>query len=230
MSAEVDDLKEALVGRSPSPVNGFHHPPPSSNVLSIKTTSPNPPTLTSPSNSPQPRPFPALQPLEVASPTGSILPLTSIPTRHRPFLYLLCVCAFFVAFRPSEPYLTQYLMEDKGLGEAVVNEKVYPVWTYSYFAFLVPVGLAGEWLGYRALIGAEFALLLVTYVILIWGEGLQWMQVMQVTFGFTSAAQSCVFFTYIYQCCPLALYHTAVSPNPPTYLRPSPVPRQRMVS
>jgi thiamine transporter 2/3 len=103
-------------------------------------------------------------------------------------------------------------MEDKGLGSEAVNEKVYPVWTYSYFAFLVPVGLAGEWLGYRPIIGAEFVFLLVTYVILIWGEGLQWMQVMQVTFGFTSAAQTCVFFTYVYQCCPLELYHTAVSP------------------
>ena len=72
-------------------------------------------------------------------------------------------------------------------------------------------GWAGEWLGYRAIIGAEFLFLLVTYVILIWAEGLRWMQLMQVTFGFTSAAQSCVFFTYIYQCCPAQLYHTAVS-------------------
>ena len=207
MSEADYELKVALVDHSPTTSSTNGH-----SATTTPNLSPSPPLLAPlfPPSSPPPT-FHPPTPLEVASPTGSILPLTAVPSLHRPFLYLFCVCSLFVTFRPSEPYLTQYLMDDKGLGAEAVNERVYPVWTYSYFAFLVPVGLAGEWLGYRAIIGAEFLFLLVTYVILIWAEGLRWMQLMQVTFGFTSAAQSCVFFTYIYQCCPAQLYHTAVS-------------------
>ena len=199
------ELKVALVDHSATSSTNGH------TSTTLLAQSPSPSLSTSPFSASSPPSFPPPAPLNLASPTNPVLPLTAVPLQHRHFLYLLCVIAFFVTFRPSEPYLTQYLMDDKGLGAEVVNEKVYPVWTYSYFAFLLPVGLAGEWLGHRAVIGAEFLFLLVTYVILIWGEGLQWMQFMQVTFGFTSAAQSCVFFTYIYHCCPPQLYHTAVS-------------------
>lgn len=138
-------------------------------------------------------------------------PSGSVPPAHRPFLYLLCVCSFFVTFRPSEPFLTPYLIDYKALGADAVNERVYPTWTYSYFAFLLPAGVLGEVLGYRAMIAAQLLSLLATYSILIWAEGLQWMQFMQVTFGFSSAVQSCVFFTYIYRCSPVEIYPTVVS-------------------
>ena len=136
---------------------------------------------------------------------------SGVPPVHRPFLYLLCVCSFFVTFRPSEPFLTPYLIDYKGLGADAVNERVYPTWTYCYFAFLLPAGVLGEVLGYRAMIAAQLLSLIATYSILIWAEGLQWMQFMQVTFGFSSAVQSCVFFTYIYRCSPVEIYPTVVS-------------------
>ena len=140
-----------------------------------------------------------------------VSPSMESPPAHRPFLFLLCLCSFFVTFRPSEPFLTPYLIADKGLGADVVNERVYPTWTYCYFAFLLPAGVLGEVFGYRAMIVSQLVSLLVTYCILIWADGLQWMQLMQVTFGFASAVQSCVFFTYVYRCTPVELYPTVVS-------------------
>ena len=136
--------------------------------------------------------------------------LVGVPHVHRPFLFLLCFCSFFVTFRPSEPFLTPYLIDYKGLGADSVNERVYPTWTYCYFAFLLPAGVLGEVVGYRVMIVAQLIALLATYVILIWAEGLQWMQFMQVTYGFASSVQSCVFFTYIYRCTPVELYPIVV--------------------
>ena len=137
--------------------------------------------------------------------------LNSVPAAHRPFLFLLCFVSFLVTFRPSEPFLTPYLIESKGLGADMVNERIYPTWTYCYFAFLLPAGMAGEVVGYRPMIVLQLLSLLVTYCVLIWAEGVQWMQFMQATFGFASAVQSCVFFTYIYRCSPVELYPTVVS-------------------
>ena len=145
-----------------------------------------------------------------AVPPCPSLPVLGVPAVHRPFVFLLCLCSFFATFRPSEPFLTPYLIDYKGLGADAVNERVYPTWTYSYFAFLLPAGVMGEVVGYRPMIVAQLLALLATYVMLIWAEGLQWMQFMQVTYGFASAVQSCVFFTYIYRCSPVEIYPTVV--------------------
>ncbi len=50
--------------------------------------------------------------------------------------------------RPSEPYLTEFLTGAKGLDEDDVYQKIYPVWSYSYFALLVPVFLLTDLLRY----------------------------------------------------------------------------------
>ena len=108
----MEELKEALVERPrSSSANG--NPPPSS----IGRPPSKPWLSTSPlPSSAWPPAFPALPPLEVSSPTGPLLPLTAIPARHRPFLYLLCVCAFFATFRPSEPLPDAVPDGGQGLG------------------------------------------------------------------------------------------------------------------
>ena len=146
--------------------------------------------------------------------------LSSVPSAHRPFLFLLCFVSFFVTFRPSEPFLTPYLIDDKGLGADAVNERVYPTWTYCYFAFLLPAGVLGEVVGSRAMIVAQLSSLLATYVILIWAEGVAWMQFMQATYGFASAVQSCIFFTFVYRCTPVELYPIVVRGTAETGQRP----------
>lgn len=211
--SDEDDEKRVWHGNGHS--NGAHEAYTVSLLAEEKHKPPTKPAATAASSAPFSHSTP--HSLDIASDSSSFVAksspaaLTGIPSVHRPFLFLLCLCSFFVTFRPSEPFLTPYLIDYKGLGADAVNERVYPTWTYCYFAFLLPAGVLGEVIGYRPMIVAQLISLLATYVILIWAEGLQWMQFMQVTFGFASAVQSCVFFTYIYRCSPVELYPTVVS-------------------
>ena len=63
-------------------------------------------------------------------------------------LMLLCLYGFFKELRPSEPYLTDYLVNEeyKNLTQDAVYNQVYPVWPYSYFGLLVPVFLLTDYL------------------------------------------------------------------------------------
>ena len=63
-------------------------------------------------------------------------------------LVLLCMYGFFKELRPSEPYLTDYLVNEeyKNLTQDAVYNQVYPVWPYSYFALLIPVFLLTDYL------------------------------------------------------------------------------------
>ena len=58
-----------------------------------------------------PLPSPATE----AATSSSAAVLNAVSSVHRPFLFLLCLCSFFVTFRPSEPFLTPYLIDYKGL-------------------------------------------------------------------------------------------------------------------
>ncbi len=73
---------------------------------------------------------------------------------YRITLLLLCCYGFFKELRPSEPYLTEYLIGNqwKNLTEDAVYNKVYPIWPYSYFGLLVPVFLLTDLLRYKPVI------------------------------------------------------------------------------
>ena len=101
----------------------------------------------------------------------------------------LCLAGFLMSFKPSEPFLTNFLVDVKGLSDKVVSDDVYPVWTYSFLACLLPAGLAAHALGARTVVAVGFAARLATRAILLWGEGLGAMQAMQVTFGLASACE-----------------------------------------
>ena len=55
----------------------------------------------------------------------------------------MCVCVYgllgdlFQELKPSEPYLTPYLIVDKGFANDEVANEIYPLWTYSYLVFSV---------------------------------------------------------------------------------------------
>lgn len=105
----------------------------------------------------------------------------------------------FKACKPSEAFLSPFLIEDKHLTPDQVNNQVYPVFTYSYFLALPLLPYLAEWLGYRRVIYVlEDGSMLATRFILIFGVGLLWMQSMQVTFGLVCASQV-VYFSYAYR-------------------------------
>ena len=57
-------------------------------------------------------------------------------------LLVLCALAFCLGCQPSEPFLTPYMAEDKGLNSSQIDDQVYPFWTWSYFVVLLPVGMS----------------------------------------------------------------------------------------
>ena len=74
---------------------------------------------------------------------------------------------------------------------------VYPVWSYSSFALLVPVFLLTDLVKYKAMIIFEGLSYVVTWVLLLWAEGVAWMQAMQFVYGMATSAEV-AYYTYIY--------------------------------
>ncbi|XP_064639663.1 thiamine transporter 1-like [Lineus longissimus] len=103
---------------------------------------------------------------------------------------ILCLYGFFKELRPSEAFLTPYLKSDfKNLTENEVNNQIYPVWTYSYLAALFLVLLTTDLLRHNPLIIFEGVMYLITWSLLIWGEGVMAMQLMQFVYGFATATE-----------------------------------------
>ncbi|XP_070711755.1 thiamine transporter 1 [Pempheris klunzingeri] len=115
----------------------------------------------------------------------------------RPTL-LLCVYGFFSNLRPSEPFLTAYLMgPDKNLTETQVVNEIYPIWTYSYLVLLFPIFLATDYLCYKPVLLLQATSLVVTYVMLLKAEGMLAMQLLEFFFGLATASEV-AYFSYIY--------------------------------
>ncbi|XP_059098450.1 thiamine transporter 1-like isoform X1 [Tigriopus californicus] len=114
-------------------------------------------------------------------------------------LLILCLFGFFKELKPSEPYLTEYLtgFEYKNLTKDDVYQKVYPVWSYAYFFVLIPVFLLTDLVRYKPMIMFEGLVYVVTWVLLLWAEGVVAMQVMQFIYGMATASEV-AYYTYIY--------------------------------
>ncbi|XP_077440755.1 thiamine transporter 1 [Vanacampus margaritifer] len=112
----------------------------------------------------------------------------------------LCLCAYglFSNLRPSEPFLTAYLMgPDKNLTEAQVVSEIYPIWTYSYLALLFPIFLATDYLCYKPVLVLQAISFVVTYAMLAKAQGLRAMQLLEFFFGLATASEV-AYFSYIY--------------------------------
>ncbi|XP_036395941.1 thiamine transporter 1 [Megalops cyprinoides] len=118
-----------------------------------------------------------------------------------PWVYptvLLCVYGFFSSMKPSEPFLTAFLMgPDKNLTETEVVNEIYPVWTYSYLALLFPVFLATDYLRYKPVIILQGASFVVTYAMLVKAQGVLAMQFLEFFYGVATATEI-AYFSYIY--------------------------------
>jgi len=116
-----------------------------------------------------------------------------------PWIVLLKVCAvgFFVNCQPSEPFLTRYLVNVKGLSHQDLNDHVWPYDTYGSFAFLLPVGLLADCLGYRVVILAGLLCREATRLLLIFGGGITQMSLMQLAYAAATATNT-VYFSYVY--------------------------------
>ncbi|VDI71565.1 Hypothetical predicted protein [Mytilus galloprovincialis] len=67
--------------------------------------------------------------------------------------FLVCLYGFLKEYRPSEAYLSDYLTGPwKNLTIKEVNDEIYPVWTYAYLVWLVPVFLLTDYLRYQPML------------------------------------------------------------------------------
>ncbi|XP_017281768.1 thiamine transporter 1 isoform X1 [Kryptolebias marmoratus] len=111
---------------------------------------------------------------------------------------VLCVYGFFSNMRPSEPFLTAYLMgPNQNLTETEVVNKIYPIWTYSYLVLLFPVFLATDFLCYKPVLVLQASSLVVTYTMLWKARGLLAMQLLEFFFGLATASEV-AYYSYIY--------------------------------
>ena len=92
---------------------------------------------------------------------------------------ILCLIGFLNNFKPSEPFLTQYLIEPKWVNITLdqAYQDVYPVWTYSYLAVLVLVFLLTDYVKYKPMIAFQGLAFVTTWLLLVFGSGVSLMQV-----------------------------------------------------
>src|SRR3989338_315536 len=58
----------------------------------------------------------------------------------------ILVVAFLAYFKPAEPFLTQYLTNDKLLSQQQIYQDIYPIWTYAQLFLLLSYGLCAEYI------------------------------------------------------------------------------------
>ncbi|XP_040307665.1 thiamine transporter 1 isoform X1 [Herpailurus yagouaroundi] len=124
---------------------------------------------------------------------------------------LLCAYGFFASLRPSEPFLTPYLLgPDKNLTEREVFNEIYPVWTYSYLVLLFPVFLATDYLRYKPVILLQGLSLIVTWFMLLYAQGLLAIQFLEFFYGIATATEI-AYYSYIYSVVDLTMYQKVTS-------------------
>ncbi|XP_070538092.1 thiamine transporter 2-like [Ptychodera flava] len=123
---------------------------------------------------------------------------------------LVCLYGFFKEMRPSEPFLAPYLRTEKNLTQEEVTNQVFPVWTYSYLSALVFVFLLTDYLRYKPVIIFESLTYIGTWLLLLFGQGLQTMQLMQFLYGMATATEI-AYYSYIYAVVPADQYRKVTS-------------------
>lgn len=124
---------------------------------------------------------------------------------------LVCLYGFFCSIRPSEPFLTPYLLgPDKNLSERQVYNEIYPVWTYSYLVLLLPVFLATDYLRYKPVIILQGISFIITWFMLLYAQGVLAIQFLEFTYGFVTATEI-AYYSYIYSVVDVDKYQQVTS-------------------
>lgn len=111
---------------------------------------------------------------------------------------LLWVFGFFREFRPSEPFVTEYLSGPwHNITAEQVNKEIYPFGTYAVLAQLAIVFLITDILRYKPIIILSACSGIILFSILLWTDKIWELQVGQVFYG-TFMATEVAYYTYIY--------------------------------
>ncbi|XP_037705430.1 thiamine transporter 2-like isoform X2 [Choloepus didactylus] len=111
---------------------------------------------------------------------------------------ILCLYGFFSLMRPSEPFLIPYLSgPDKNLTSAEITNEIFPVWTYSYLVLLFPVFILTDYIRYKPVIILQGISYIVTWLLLLFGQGVKAMQAVEFFYGLVTATEV-AYYAYIY--------------------------------
>ncbi|KAM4694708.1 thiamine transporter 2-like [Discoglossus pictus] len=111
---------------------------------------------------------------------------------------VLCLFGFFTYMRPSEPFLTPYLTGPvHNLTVEQVTNSVFPVWTYSYLAILIPVFLLTDYVRYKPVILLQGLCYIISWILLLFARGVPAMQGLEFVYGMVTATEI-AYFAYIY--------------------------------
>jgi len=119
-------------------------------------------------------------------------PLETDQRRSQPFpLYIfisMSIFAFLFTFQPSQPFLVEFFVKEKGLTATQVYQEIFPIWTYSYFGCLFLLGILSEWVNYKLAIFLGVCGNLITISILIASSNWILLQLEQFTVAIGSAS------------------------------------------
>ncbi|XP_029026605.1 solute carrier family 19 member 3b [Betta splendens] len=122
---------------------------------------------------------------------------------------VLSLYGFFAYCRIAEPFLTPYLIgPHKNISGEVLNNYLFPIWTYAYLVFLFPVFLLTDFLRYKPLIVVQGLFLVTNYVLLCFAPGLTAMTFLQVNYAVVTSTEV-AYFAYIYSVIPPEKYQRA---------------------
>ncbi|XP_023980236.1 thiamine transporter 2 [Physeter macrocephalus] len=111
---------------------------------------------------------------------------------------ILCLFGFFSMMRPSEPFLMLYLSgPDKNLTSEEITNEIFPVWTYSYLVLLFPVFILTDYVRYKPVIILQGISFIITWLLLLFGQGVKTMQVVEFFYGMVTATEV-AYYAYIY--------------------------------
>ncbi|XP_067364841.1 solute carrier family 19 member 3b [Channa argus] len=122
---------------------------------------------------------------------------------------VLSLYGFLANCRVAEPFLTPYLIgPHKNISGDVVTNYLFPIWTYSYLAFLLPVFLLTDFLRYKPLIVLQGLFLVTNYILLCFAPGLPAMTLLQINYAVVTSTEV-GYFSYIYSVIPVEKYQRA---------------------
>lgn len=99
--------------------------------------------------------------------------------------------------RPSEPFITDFIVDFKNITVEKINQDIFPVGTYSYLAQLVIIFLITDLLRYKPLIILLGASGVAIWSMMLWTNSVLSMQIIEVVYG-TYCATEIAYFSYIY--------------------------------
>ncbi|XP_012604949.2 thiamine transporter 2-like [Microcebus murinus] len=111
---------------------------------------------------------------------------------------ILCLFGFFSMMKPSEPFVVPYLAgPDKNISLSVITKDIFPVWTYSYLVLLFPVFVLTDYVRYKPVIVLQGVSFIITWLLLLFGQGVMSMQVVEFFYGMVTATEV-AYYAYIY--------------------------------